>query len=84
MVVTVSTIYAPIHMKPLLIISILLIVMGNAYCTYYGIPIAERLVDSTYLMATAGNDRHMPALPLIASVALLSVSLLMGSSVKKA
>jgi|GEM_PF-6343406 len=71
-------------MKLLLIFSILLIVLGRAFCTFYSIPIAERLVDSSFLLVTAGNDRHMAALPIIASVALISVSLLMGSSVKKA
>lgn len=71
-------------MKLLIILAILLIVTGNAICTYHGIPIAERLGDSSFSPVTASHDRHLPGLPVLASVALVSVSLLMGASVRKA
>ncbi len=70
-------------MKILLILTILLIILGKAFCTYHGIPFAERLDDSNYTVVESGNNQHMPTLPVIASVALVSVGMLMGSNVKK-
>lgn len=71
-------------MKLLIILAILLIVLGNAICTYHGIPIAERLGDSSFSPVAASNNQHLPVLPVMASVALVSASLLMGSTVKRA
>jgi hypothetical protein len=70
-------------MKLLIILTILLIVLCNAVCTYHGIPIAECLSCGSFTPVATGNHPPMPALPVLASVALVSAGLLMGSSVKR-
>ena len=69
-------------MKPLTIITILLIVVANATFTYLGInySIIERTIDLKNGHVSADKPGALHVMPIAGSVALVGASLLMGGN----
>lgn len=72
-------------MKPLVIMAILLVVIANAALNYHGntSSLLDRSMSLGPMPAVAARAHAVPVLPIAGSVALVGISLLMGTRAKK-